>query len=359
MSYIAKLQIDTGAVQPIGSSLFGICGSPANHTEKVVILDDFTTLIRGVTVHVKFTLGNTVEQNGTLTLKVGSTDARTISFPGGSTLWDAGAVISFTYDDTSSPGLWVVNGSSGTGQITGIAETTYNPNSTAPISGQGVKNAFDTTLKAAAYKNVVSAIVTTGANINTDSTDLPTTAAVTNYINNMTVGLAGAMHFIGITTTSITDGGNEVPTIDGSGISTISDLNAGDVVLYRSASDQPIGKEYVWTPSGNSGVWELLGDEGSYALKSVTDTVIRTITFNGGAPTQVTLKTTPVNVLGAVSNQGREATAEVVDGVLRITTGLRQEFSSQAITEVDTITNGSAATLTTTTRTVVVPDSQE
>lgn len=88
----------------------------------------------------------------------------------------------------------------------------------------------------------------------------PTTnmqAATKQYVDTATAGLSGAMHFIGTSTTAITDGGTETPTIGGE---TVTPTN-GDVVLYS-------GKEFVWDGSA----WELLGDEGSYALKTVAIT---------------------------------------------------------------------------------------
>lgn len=68
-------------------------------------------------------------------------------------------------------------------------------------------------------------------------------------------GLTNVMHFLGTTTTAIADG-NTTATVK------IGETNvqavSGDVVLNG-------GKEYVWTGSA----WEILGDEGSWALKSV------------------------------------------------------------------------------------------
>ena len=72
------------------------------------------------------------------------------------------------------------------------------------------------------------------------------------------LGLSGAMHFLGKTNTTITDGGTEKPVI---GSSTITPI-AGDVVLYGNA-------EFVYTSENK---WELLGDEGSYLLKGTYNT---------------------------------------------------------------------------------------
>ena len=52
-----------------------------------------------------------------------------------------------------------------------------------------------------------------------------------------------AVVFIGVSSTAITDGGTEVPTISGSSISSTSDLRAGDIVFYKAAN-QP-NKEYI------------------------------------------------------------------------------------------------------------------
>ena len=68
------------------------------------------------------------------------------------------------------------------------------------------------------------------------------------------LGLSGAMRFIGSTTTAIYEGSTTNPiTINGSSITAIN----GDVVLYNHV-------EFIWV-----GYWEKLGDEQSYALKSI------------------------------------------------------------------------------------------
>ena len=76
------------------------------------------------------------------------------------------------------------------------------------------------------------------------------------------------MHFIGITSTALTDGittSTLTPKTTGS-LSKTTSFEGGDVVLYDNGTT--IGKEFVWTGSA----WELLGDEGSYAVKgSITN----------------------------------------------------------------------------------------
>lgn len=68
------------------------------------------------------------------------------------------------------------------------------------------------------------------------------------------LGLSGAMRFIGSTTTAISEGSTINPiTINGSSVTAIN----GNVVLYNHV-------EFIWV-----GSWEKLGDEQSYALKSI------------------------------------------------------------------------------------------
>lgn len=89
-----------------------------------------------------------------------------------------------------------------------------------------------------------------------DENKIPTSSAVYSAIS----GLSGAMHFIGTTTTELTDGATTA-TLAGSGLSKTTGFVSGDVVIYDN-------KEFVWTGSA----WEILGDEGSYALKTVSIT---------------------------------------------------------------------------------------
>ena len=65
---------------------------------------------------------------------------------------------------------------------------------------------------------------------------------------------ASVMRYIGRSTTTITDGGVEYPTINGQ---IITSLREGDVVAYNA-------KEFVWIGS----CWEELGDEVSYLPRS-------------------------------------------------------------------------------------------
>ena len=107
MSYIGKVDVGSDRYA-VGSTLYGICGQDvaAATAAKVVTLDDFTTLIRGVTVFVKFVNGNTATSN--VTLEVGSTSALSVV---GNCTCNANDVLAFTYEENaSSPGnCWRVH----------------------------------------------------------------------------------------------------------------------------------------------------------------------------------------------------------------------------------------------------------
>ena len=91
-------------------------------------------------------------------------------------------------------------------------------------------------------------------------------ASTKKYVDDAVAGITGAMHFLGRSSTPITDGGTEKPTIDGRTV----DPSKGDVVLYN-------GLEFVW----DGAKWVQLGDEGSYALKTVAVTAGDGLTGGG------------------------------------------------------------------------------
>ena len=73
---------------------------------------------------------------------------------------------------------------------------------------------------------------------------------IANTMTAADLGLSSAMHFIGISSTNITDGGDEAPTI--SNLDNYTPVN-GDVVLYGD-------DEFVWANS----IWRALGSSSSF-----------------------------------------------------------------------------------------------
>ena len=113
MAYVAKITAGGNSNMLVGSSLYGTCTTAVGTAQKDVTMSGFDTLITGVTIHVKFTNSNTASS---ATLKVGSTAAKPIKMYGTTAVgtsvplsWPAGAVVSFTYDNTN----WIMNDFSG------------------------------------------------------------------------------------------------------------------------------------------------------------------------------------------------------------------------------------------------------
>lgn len=293
-SYIGKVQIGASDQEQIliGSTLYGTCNTAAATTDKVVTLPDFDTKMNGITVHVKFVNGNSATEN--VTLAVGSVLAVPVT---GNCVCQANEIIAFTYEQISE---------------NGTAHEYWR-------SERGVK--IETT------NNIITKI--DGQDVN---------AATKSYVDSKTAGLdglTGAMHFIGRSTTAITDGGTQSPTVGGN---VRTDLEAGDVVLWEQ-------QEYVW----NGITWELLGDEGSYALKSSTDTITEVSSFT--ANTLPTLTVTPTDtskvtvtdgsaaslttndvIVPNVTAAGSATTASVSGGILNITIGAPPTIAETPIT---------------------------
>ena len=104
-----KLNTETDAAN-IASTAYGVCSNAADVVNKTVEMDGFK-LIPGVTIHIKFVNTNSATDP---TLNVNNTGAHKIvhygTTPVGTTAettgWQAGAIISLTYDNTGD-GYWV------------------------------------------------------------------------------------------------------------------------------------------------------------------------------------------------------------------------------------------------------------
>ena len=229
------------------------------------------------------------------------------------------------------------------------------------------------TIGAAAAKGVDTTISS-----GSTSTNLPTTAAVVDYIGGAISGLTGVLHLIGTTTTALTDGDTNAQIVINNETVTAT---TGDVVLYGD-------KEFVW--DGTS--WELLGDEGSYSLKTSTVSVGSASNWNAGSATTITKTDVSIpNVTSAgtaptltktdvsipnVTSAGNATTASVASGTLTITNGSAPTLGTAisathvdswnagsatilgtaiSATHIDSYTAGTAPSLTVTATTVVKP----
>lgn len=190
----------------------------------------------------------------------------------------------FSTSETSSKYIKFTGGTNkfSVTDATGGTDHTFEVAITPSINANVIKTGAITANKIPVWNATVASGNTSGVlkdgytvdttTLSSSETAIPTSAAVSNAIT----GLSGAMHFIGTSTSAITDGGTENPTISGySGTAKTS----GNVVIYSN-------KEFVWTGSA----WELLGDEGSYALKTYTVTGDTNTGLTGGGQ----LSTNPV-----------------------------------------------------------------
>lgn len=331
MSYIGKVQIGTDTPVLLGSTLYGICNTPAATAAKTIPASDdsggkfinthYNTLVQGTTIHVKFTNGNSVTSG--ITLAVGSTAACDVI---GNCVCDAGVLLSFTLDENEK---WVVNDNVNTEYV---FKTAYNANSNRALT--------ESDIAAAATHNVDSSIV-----LDSQSTNLPTSAAVAAFVQEQTGGLSGltgAMHFRGQV--------NTLP--DATSGETYNTYVSGDVVLG------PNNKEYVYVKANTAAAseWIELGDEGSYALKSSTAQVIGVQENGFTTNTLPTLTVTPTEIPN-ITGTGAAATFAVSSGILTITPGTAPTLGTAiSVGSASNWNAGTQATLSTAATTVVVPD---
>lgn len=88
-------------------------------------------------------------------------------------------------------------------------------------------------------------------------------SAMNEAINGINTKISNAMHFLGITTTKLSDGDPTATIKINSKDVILKAEDAGAVVLSAAPSSTGIQYEYVWTGSA----WAQLGQEGSFAVK--------------------------------------------------------------------------------------------
>lgn len=150
---------------------------------------------------------------------------------------------SLVYVIRDGVGLWTNATPTGGGTVTTVANV-------PPTSGGDIPKAE------------LSAALGTGT-VTQGNSQLVTGGTVYSAINS---AISSVLKFEGVSSTPITDGGTQAPTIDGVQVTPYK----GMVVLYNS-------KEFVWSGSA----WEELGDEASWALKTITITGTGYLTGGG------------------------------------------------------------------------------
>ena len=162
-------------------------------------------------------------------------------------------------------------------------------------------------------------------------------AATKQYVDSAVSGITGSMYLRGVSTTIITDGGTQQPTIDGA---VVTDITAGDVVLYSPNSDSHY-IEFVW----DGAKWIQLGDETSYVIKTTQVIAGEGVSGGGALNGDVTVShgstgsgsaatyAGTANTISAVSSMtadkfGHISTATVTDYTSAITTIAQNEAVS-------------------------------
>ena len=144
-------------------------------------------------------------------------------------------------------------------------------------SGSGGDGSNGWSISTTIPNNSISNDKLTNNSINIAGTDVSLGGSINATTLTSNLGLTNAMHFIGVSSTTVTNGGNENPTISG-----YSTKTAGDVVLYGN-------QEFVYTTTNK---WALLGDEGSYKIKQ---DAVNDPTASGSATTFISTITQDVN----------------------------------------------------------------
>ena len=172
----------------------------------------------------------------------------------------------------------------------------------------------------------------------TNTTQIATTAFVKTAVDSATAGLAGAMHYIGVTTTAITDGSTtSTISINSENVTAAT----GDVVIYGS-------KEFVF----NGASWAELGDPSNYILKVTGETgEVPKFDANGNLEsTGFTLGTSvPANAVFTDTTytigQSINGTTGKVDVTLTPSTGSAQTITIPEMTGATTAADGATGTV--------------
>lgn len=228
MGYLTQANIDS-TDYTLAGALYGTCSTPAYTAAKVVTLPAFNSLETGVTIHVKFTDTNSAVG---ATLNVNSTGAKNIlAGPQavGNTSnrsWVAGGVVSFTYDGMSwVMNDWIPNTDNSVTQNGTTTNSDYpilfkysatqtvetntvrygNTTGKVPKINPSTGNITGATFNGYALQDACEKTVDTSIASGSTSTNLPTTAAVADYVDSaVATATAGGLSYHG-TASALTD----------------------------------------------------------------------------------------------------------------------------------------------------------
>ena len=143
----------------------------------------------------------------------------------------------------------------------------YNPTNNADFKIQFGNLLTAESITGTDYNYILNVNAVTSVSESSTNGTVPTSKAVVDYVDSAVAGLAGAMHYLGQKTVTVSGG-----TISVSGVSS---PQSGDVVVADSSSTSPTA-EYIY----NGTAWEELGSEGIYWTKAGTITTDGIILLN-------------------------------------------------------------------------------
>lgn len=274
MGYLGVVKID-GTSHKVGSTLFGTCATEAATVAKVVTCSDFSELYSGVTIHVKFTYSNTAANP---TLNINSKGAKPIyrygtTAPGttAETSWNAGAVISFTYDGSNfMMNDWV---NTNTNTDTNVTQTATNTNANYEVLFSGTADNTTRTEGARKYSNLTfnpstGTLTTTkvvSANATLGVADIDTANITEDNVGNLIV--TGAARFLNTINGSVSGTSSNVT-------GTVAIANGGTGATTAANARANLGTPYMYTdsyptllPANGSNNWIKIGTSNtSYGL---------------------------------------------------------------------------------------------
>lgn len=138
-------------------------------------------------------------------------------------------------------------------------------------------------------------------NVDYDIKDSDARSRVSTLESKVT-SVTSAMHFVGITTTALTDGA-ATSTLAGDGLTKTSDFEKGDFVIYNNS-------EFVW----NGSKWNELGSTGSLKKLAFKDEATGSIDLrlSGGSTTAGTAASFTQGSKAALTMSVTEETLKIV-----------------------------------------------
>lgn len=153
-------------------------------------------------------------------------------------------------------------------------------------------------------------------------------------------GITGAMHFIGVTTTAITNGASTNPiSIGGSNVT----AKSGDVAIYGSLEFVFSGSDSKWHEFGSTGSLKSLAFKDSASGNYTPSGSVSKPTFTG---TQATIKSSFTPAGSVTIGTGTGTTNYTPSGSVAVTLNTASKYVASSASGGGSVTAGSAAACT-------------